>query len=162
MGQLEIFAGPVALDTWASLLQDAQVLHFVDNDSATACLVKGYSPQVDSCKLVGDYWLRAAKLKMSGYIDRVESKSNVADGPSRLDLEFVLRLGALFTPPCVNLVQSPPSCQPHLWFTGDQQRGEGVPETAWGSRAPLSKKGFKQGVNPSYPKWERLCGSTPK
>ena len=152
MGQLEIFAGPVALDTWASLLQDAQVLHFVDNDSATACLVKGYSPKVDSCKLVGDYWLRAAALKMSGYIDRVERKRNVADGPSRLDLEFVLRLGAVFFPPCVNFVLSPPSSQPHLWFTGDQQRGGGVPERQRGEVGPPSARDYNQELNPSYPK----------
>ena len=35
MGQLEIFAGPVALDIWDDWLIDKQCLHFVDNDSAT-------------------------------------------------------------------------------------------------------------------------------
>ena len=58
MGQLEIFVGPVALDTWSDHLAEQEVIHFVDNDSVVACLVKGYSPKVDSVALVGDYWLR--------------------------------------------------------------------------------------------------------
>ncbi len=52
IGQLEVFADPVALDTWAPLLRDAQVLIFIDNTSAMSSLIKGYSPKHDSCKLV--------------------------------------------------------------------------------------------------------------
>ena len=127
IGQLEIFAGPVALDTWPGLLQDRQVIHFVDNDSATSCLVKGYSPKEDSCKLVGDYWLRAASLRSSMYVDRCESKSNISDGPSRLDFTLLTALKASFTSPCVTFLQSSPSADPWLWFGVDQQRGDGVP-----------------------------------
>ena len=126
MGQLEIFAGPVASDTWGPLLQDAQVIHFVDNDSATSCLVKGYSPKEDSCKLVGDYWLRAAARRMNVYIDRVESKSNIADGPSRWDFKLLEQLGAVFHQPKTDVLLSPPSSNPWFWFGADQQRGDEV------------------------------------
>ena len=85
MGQLEILAGPAALTTWGASLRGQQVIHFVDNDSAAANLVRGYSPKVDSSALVGEYWLTAAKFGIDIYIDRVESKSNLADGPSRFD-----------------------------------------------------------------------------
>ena len=46
MGQLELLAAPVALATWHKCLQGKRLIHFVDNDSASACLVKGYSPRV--------------------------------------------------------------------------------------------------------------------
>ena len=92
MGQLEILACPVALTTWSSLLVDCRCIHFVDNDSASACLVKGYSPKVDSCELVGLYWLSASTSRVDTYIDRVESKSNLADGPSRFDDTILIQL----------------------------------------------------------------------
>lgn len=44
MGQLELLAAPAALSTWAAELTAKQVIHFVDNDSAAANLVRGYSP----------------------------------------------------------------------------------------------------------------------
>ena len=119
-----MFAGPLALDTWADLLEDTQMLHFVDNDSATASLVKGYSPKVDSCKIVGDYWLRLAKLKCFSYIDRVESKSNPADGPSRGDASLMNELEAIFTSPQNTFVQHPPATDPFFWFGYPLQRGE--------------------------------------
>ena len=89
MGQLEILAGPAALLTWPDILRNNQVIHFIDNDSAAANLVRGYSPKVDSSALVGEYWLTAAQLGVDIYIDRVESKSNLADGPSRFDLDIM-------------------------------------------------------------------------
>eukprot|EP00972_Heterocapsa_arctica_P021723 3195128-Heterocapsa_arctica.AAC.1 len=42
IGQIELFAGPLAL----------------------AALVKGYSPKRDSSRIVGDFWLLAAKFQL--------------------------------------------------------------------------------------------------
>ena len=99
MGQLELLAGPVSLTTWGQQVLDAKLLHFVDNDAASSCLVKGYSPKTDSSELVGIYWLTAAAHRVSIYIDRVESKSNLSDGPSRFDNELLTRLGSLEVKP---------------------------------------------------------------
>ena len=113
MGQLEILAGPIALHTWASVLKDVRILHFVDNDSASASLVKGYSPRSDSCAL-GIYWLRASSIPVDIYIDRVESKSNLSDGPSRFDCLLLERLGSTPTPALIppELLEDPLS-----WFS---------------------------------------------
>ena len=99
MGQLELLAGPVALSTWADSLTESKCIHFVDNDAASASLVKGYSPKSDSCEIAGAYWLQAALTSSDIYIDRVESKSNLSDGPSRLGLypSRQLRLHPSFT-----------------------------------------------------------------
>ena len=98
-GQLELLAAPLAFQTWADRLQNRLIVHFCDNDSASASLIKGYSPKVDSTSLVGDFWLLVARSHAFVYIDRVESKSNLADGPSRLSFSEVERLGAVWTPP---------------------------------------------------------------
>ena len=102
MGQLEILACPLALSTWAETLAGRRVLLFVDNDAAAACLVRGYSPKADSSALVGSFWLLASRTRAEIYIDRVESKSNIADGPSRLDFSLLESLHATFVSPNVN------------------------------------------------------------
>ena len=96
MGQLELLACPAALRTWSKQLSNSQLIHFVDNDSAAAGLVRGYSPRTDSSPLIGDYWLVAAAHGIDVYIDRVESKSNLSDGPSRFDLTEMAALKASF------------------------------------------------------------------
>ena len=105
---VELFAGPVALDTWSNLLEDRHVIHFCDNSAALGALVKGYSPSGDLLHMAGDYWLRCAKLKCCIFIDRVESKSNIADEPSRPDLPNTVldKLGAVYTPPVVSYISS--------------------------------------------------------
>lgn len=102
MNQLEILAGPLALQTWSKQLATKQIIHFVDNDAAASSLVKGYSQKSDSCALTGSYWILAAKLALESYIDRVESKSNLADGPSRLNFDTMASLQASFTEPIID------------------------------------------------------------
>ena len=103
IGQVELFAGAVALATWATELAEQAIIHFIDNDSSLAALVKGYSPKQDSARIVGDYWLLAAKHRLFIYADRVESKSNISDGPSRRDESLMRALGASFSPPDVGV-----------------------------------------------------------
>ena len=99
MNQLEILAGPLAMQKWLPMLAEKQVIHFVDNDGAASSLVKGYSPKTDSCALCGSYWIMAASHKVESYIERVESKSNLADGPSRLDFSLMQQFSSVFIPP---------------------------------------------------------------
>ena len=100
MSQLEVLAGPLAMATWSKKLHQKQVIHFIDNSSAASTLVKGYSPTVDNSPLIGEYWLTAAKYAIEIYIERVESKSNVADGPSRLEFSLMQSLQARYVSPC--------------------------------------------------------------
>lgn len=99
MGQLELLAGPVALSTWSLELANTRVIHFIDNESAAATLVKGYSQKSDSVKIIDEYWQLAAKHCIDSYIDRVESKSNLSDGPSRLEFSELRALDAVCTEP---------------------------------------------------------------
>ena len=83
MGQLEPLVCPTALSMWKDILCNKQLIHFINNDSAAAGLVKGYFPQADSSAIIGEYWSVAATWGSDPYIDRVESKSNLSDEPSR-------------------------------------------------------------------------------
>ena len=117
MGQLELLAGPVALSTWADSLTESKCIHFVDNDAASASLVKGYSPKSDSCEIAGAYWLQAALTSSDIYIDRVESKSNLSDGPSRLDFALLDSLGSIPVSPIVPDFLT--SDEPSRWLSKD-------------------------------------------
>ena len=134
MGQLELLAAPVALATWHDQLKGKRLIHFVDNDSASACLVRGYSPLVDSCALVGEYWLTACYYSIDPYIERVESKSNIADGPSRLDISILQELNAVFTAPDTSILDTNLDVN-HWFFISDKQRGKECP-TSNGTGTP--------------------------
>ena len=128
MGQLELLATVLAVSTWGPLLKERYAILFVDNDSAASGLVKGYSPQLDSGAIIGQFWLSVAKLKSNLYIDRVESKSNPCDGPSRLDFSLMHQWGARWTIPNFDLLVSP-KIHPDHWFgTINDSRGEGTSE----------------------------------
>ena len=117
---VERFAGPLALDTFKSMLSNRYLIHFIDNSVALGALVKGYSPSEDNIEIVGDYWLRAASRKLFIYCDRVESKSNISDDPSRLNVEGIMAsIGAVYIPPCLEFLEQPaPNRDPTQWFGG--------------------------------------------
>ena len=103
---VELFAGPLALDTFKEMLSNRYLIHFIVNSAALGALVKGYSPSADNIKIVGDYWLRAASRKL--FHDRMESKSNISDDPSRLNVEGIMAsIGAVYTPPCLEFLEQP-------------------------------------------------------
>ena len=56
-----------------------------------------HSPSANNIKIVDDYWLRAASRELFIYYNRVESKSNISDDPSRLNVEGNKHKGNLHT-----------------------------------------------------------------
>jgi len=81
--------------------------------------VKGYSPQVDSSSIIGEFWLLASKLRAHTYVDRVESKSNLADGPSRLDFkEIIASMGGTWTSPKLGTLGEPTTRPFPDWHAG--------------------------------------------
>ena len=93
VGQIEILAGPLALFTWRESFYKAPFIHFVDNIFAASNLIKGFSLITDSALLVSCYWVAMSQLQAEPYIDYyVESKRNLAVGPSRLDCSLLATL----------------------------------------------------------------------
>ena len=80
---------------WQEAIRGRHVLVFVDNDSARDAAIRGYSPSLPSALLVGELWQTMAAAAAVPWFDRVPGPSNLADGPSRLDFDAVLALGAV-------------------------------------------------------------------
>ena len=75
------------------------VIFFVDNNSARDGLIRGYSPVLESCRLIGASSLMDAALCLTPWYERVPSASNVADDPSRLDYAALEAAGAVRSDP---------------------------------------------------------------
>ena len=100
IGQAELLPILVAKTIWSKLIKNKRVIYFIDNDSARAALVKGYSPVLPSLGLI----MECAKLdawgRSSSWYARVPSKSNIADAPSRMDASYLKeKFGALVVSP---------------------------------------------------------------
>ena len=70
----------------------------VDNQSVLGAMTSGRAGAGDLNTGVGKTWLEVAGQGISLHLVRVESKANVADGPSRDDLTF-LEMQAEFVAP---------------------------------------------------------------
>ena len=66
---------------------------FVDNTAAQFSLTKGTSKEPRVRLLAGLFWLAAASQSTAPWIERIPSKAQVADGPSRGDWAIADRLG---------------------------------------------------------------------
>ena len=86
--QIELLAVAAARWKWRELfarVAGRRVVAYVDNDAARYSLIKGYSPCPSSASLVSDVAREEARCASFTWYERVPSKSNCADGPSRLD-----------------------------------------------------------------------------
>ena len=87
VAQAEILPTIVARLLWRRQLSGdpgRRIVNFIDNDSARYGLLKGYSPTWSSAFLLGEFWRQEGKLQLCSRFERVPTKSNCADGPSRL------------------------------------------------------------------------------
>ena len=82
---------------WADTMQFRFVVFWQDQDAARQGLTKGYSPSEHSAVLIDLASQHMSVLQVHPWFSRVQSASNPADAPSRLDLKTVKEhfLGAL-------------------------------------------------------------------
>ena len=85
VGGYELLAAVAAVVDVAAGFPGAEIRLFVDNEAARIGLVKGASPQADYNALIDAFWDACLQGRVSVRIPRVPSKSNPADGPTRLD-----------------------------------------------------------------------------
>ena len=98
VGQLELLAAVAVYYSLAAELRGREVIHFIDNAGAMACLVKGSSAELDSSLLVHTFWALAAALDIDVWFEFVYSEANIADWPSRGDIAFMRDLSPEFDP----------------------------------------------------------------
>ena len=80
---LELFTAVAALCALRKRARDAAVLIFMDNDAAAQVLTRGGSNHPLINQLVGSFWSMVSQDSTRVWIERVCSKSNPADAPSR-------------------------------------------------------------------------------
>ena len=75
-------------------LEDCAIVHYIDNTPALSCIVKGYSKTKDLNFIVGKLWYEAGRLMSYYRAEYVKSVCNLADGPSRNNLELMEQISA--------------------------------------------------------------------
>ena len=95
----EFLAVPLLLATFAAPLQHSMALLAVDNQGVLGALISGRAGVDDLNMAVGKTWLMIADAMAALHVVRVESDSNIADGPTREKLEVLRSLNAEFVEP---------------------------------------------------------------
>ena len=91
---VELVAVPTAFLTWKSRLRGKKAILFTDNSACQSALIRGYTAQEDAAEVVNLTWITLSQLRCSCWFDRVDSESNIADGPSRNNFKFMDNLNA--------------------------------------------------------------------
>ena len=86
IGQAELLGAIVPYLSMPSALAGREVLHWIDNTSAKAALVHGYSGLPDSVRLTHIFHAWNMGLEARVWFEYVPSAANPADEPSRVDL----------------------------------------------------------------------------
>ena len=98
IGQLELLAAVSVYYSLAGELRGREVIHSIDNAGALACLIKDYSSDIDSARLVHTFWALSCALCIDVWFVFVYSDANIADWPSRGKVDFADDLGAVEVP----------------------------------------------------------------
>ena len=100
IGQFELAAAPAVGLSLPHVLRGQPVLHYIDNTSALASLIHGYSGKPDSARLVNLYHLVQMRLRSLPWLRYVPSELNIADWPSRIkiSLDRLKDMGAIEVP----------------------------------------------------------------
>jgi len=98
---LEILAIAVGRSTFADELRGRKVLVFSDNTGAEAASRRGSTKCSDHCRLIHEIWSHCWANSIHIWIERVPSKDNISDLPSREEYRLVEELGGVWRSPQV-------------------------------------------------------------
>ena len=90
VGQAELLMVCMAKQVWAQNLRNRAAIYFIDTDAARYGLIPGSSRVDASTTLVFHAWRTDAELAALSWYARVPTRSNIADGPSRLEFSILL------------------------------------------------------------------------
>ena len=99
---LELLAIAIGLCTFADKLQSRKICIWSDNTGSEATTDKGTAKSWDHARIVHSIWLKAAMIKAHLWVDRVPTKENIADLPSRMEYQLLLDMGAQFVKPVLD------------------------------------------------------------
>ena len=92
--ELEVLPVLVAAELWGSHFAHAQIVYYIDNESARMAYIKGLGETAGAGGLIQSFVQLESDFQHRVWFGRVPSHSNPADSPSRLSFDAVLSLGA--------------------------------------------------------------------
>ena len=98
---LEMAAVLLGMQTFSQQCKEQNVRIWIDNTGGEGAFSKGASKSNDHNMLSYAFWLQAARDRINIHINRVDTKVNIADDPSRGDFEIMNALGAEFVKPII-------------------------------------------------------------
>ena len=81
--------------TWLDELRNVVLTVYVDNEGVRYSMISGTSRLPEVALSVARMWHVVADVNVGLLVRRVESKSNLADGPTRENLKYLSKLGAI-------------------------------------------------------------------
>jgi len=99
IGFQELLGLVLLLGTFSKQLQGTAWVSSADNDGVTHAVAKGEGHNEECNLVIGKGWLEVAGLDCDLHVARVESKANIAEGPSRVEFCFLDDLGEEYVPP---------------------------------------------------------------
>lgn len=94
IGPLETLGALVCYLSRPEQFRNRQVIHFIDNTGALFSMAKGYTKVVDAARMVHVFHSLCAAVNAQVWFEFVPSGANLADQPSRGELELLSELGS--------------------------------------------------------------------
>jgi hypothetical protein len=99
---LELLGIALGLCTFASMLSGRSVRAYCDNVGGEHAMAAGAARSKDHNRMIHSMWMLALQLDIALWVDRVPTKENIADLPSRESYELLENLGATWVEPLLN------------------------------------------------------------
>ena len=96
--QLELLAVLLLLQLYGARFRGSALRLWVDNEGARCSIISGYSANSWGARIVAQIWVEVARHDIALWVDRVPTKENPADAPSRDNWELQRRLAWARTP----------------------------------------------------------------
>ncbi|CAE7351602.1 NaCP60E, partial [Symbiodinium sp. CCMP2592] len=92
--ELELIPALISLIIWADRLKGAQVVFYLDNDGARHSLIRTFGGSALANSVIESFLQLETTLQLKTWFARVPTACNIADNPSRLEFEPLLKRGA--------------------------------------------------------------------
>ena len=90
---LELLGIAVGICTFAEMIRGRSLRVYCDNVGGERAMAAGSARSVDHNRLVHGMWMMSMRLGLSLWIERVPTKENIADLPSRESYELLEQVG---------------------------------------------------------------------
>ena len=95
--ELEVLPVALAAELWGSVYAKAQVVYYIDNESARMAYIKGVGETQKADLIIRHFAHKEFELQHRVWFARIPSHSNPSDAPSRLNFEWIEKTGATRT-----------------------------------------------------------------